>query len=106
MIVRWLVVAGVGRCCWPGGDARRLREMEANSASDEKKVPALVEASASLIDEVVRKGCGISIEGRSEAQISSGEGAPLDLKKIESDVRVLDGWDGSGEIGVETQSTK
>jgi outer membrane protein assembly complex protein YaeT len=105
MMVRWLVVAGVGGVLFVEGGLQAASRNEANSAS-RAEVPALVEASAPLIDEVVFIGLRHIARETVEAQISSHGGAPLGLKKIESDVKALGrlGW--FGEIGVETQPTK
>jgi outer membrane protein assembly complex protein YaeT len=103
--VRWLVVAGVGGVLFVGGGLRAASRNEANSASRDK-APALVEASAPLIDEVVFVGLRHIATEAVQAQISSHAGARLDLNKVESDVKVLGrlGW--FGEIAVETQPTK
>jgi outer membrane protein assembly factor BamA len=102
MMVRWLVVAGVGGVLFVGVGLRAASRNEANSASRDK-APALVESSGSLIDEVVFVGLRHIASEAVQAQISSHAGARLDLNKIESDVKVLGrlGW--FGEIGVETQ---
>jgi outer membrane protein assembly factor BamA len=104
MIVRWLVVAVVG-VLFVGGGLRAASRNEANSASGDQ-APALVEASAPHIDEVVFIGLRHITTEAVEAQVSSHAGARLDLNKVASDVKVLGrlGW--FGEIGVETQPAK
>jgi outer membrane protein assembly complex protein YaeT len=105
MIVRWLVVAVVGAVLFVGGGLRAASRYEANSASRDK-APALVEASAPLIDEVVFIGLRHIATAAVQAQVSSHAGERLDLNKVESDVKALGrlGW--FGEIGVETQPGK
>jgi outer membrane protein assembly complex protein YaeT len=102
MIVRWLVVVVVGAVLFVGGGLRAASRNEADSASGDK-APALVEASAPLIDEVVFIGLRHIAREAVQAQISSHAGARLDLNKVASDVKVLGrlGW--FGEIRVETQ---
>ena len=103
--MRWLVVAVVGGVLFVGGGLQAASRNEANSASGDQ-APALVEASAPHIDEVVFIGLRHITTEAVEAQISSHAGARLDLNKVASDVKVLGrlGW--FGEIGVETQPTK
>jgi outer membrane protein assembly complex protein YaeT len=103
--VRWLVVAGVCGMLFVGRGLRAASRNEANSASRDK-APALVEASAPLIDEVVFVGLRHIATEAVQAQISSHAGARVDLNKVASDVKVLGrlGW--FGEIEVETQPTK
>ena len=103
--MRWVVAASVGGMLFVGGGLRAASRNEANSASRDQ-APALVEASAPLIDEVVFIGLRHIATEAVQGQISSHAGARLDLNKVESDVKVLGrlGW--FGEIGVEAQPTK
>src|SRR5580693_5681511 len=105
MIVRWLVVAGVGGVLFVGGGLPAASRNEVNWANRDKP-PAVVDASAPLIEEVVFLGLRHMAPGAVQAQISSHGGTRLDLNKVESDVKVLGrlGW--FGEIRVETQPTK
>jgi outer membrane protein assembly complex protein YaeT len=105
MMVRWLVVAGVGGVLFAGAGLRAASRSEAYSASRDK-APALVEASAPLIDEVVFVGLRHIAREAVQARICSHAGARLDLNKVASDVKVLGrlGW--FDEIAVETQPAK
>jgi outer membrane protein assembly complex protein YaeT len=102
MIVRWLIVAGVGGVLSVGGGSAAAFGNEAGSAN-RGATSALIEATAPVIDEVSFVGLRHLSQDAVRAQISSRAGAKLDLKRIELDVRALGrlGW--FGEIEVETQ---
>jgi outer membrane protein assembly complex protein YaeT len=101
MIVRWLIVAGVGGVLIAGVGSRAVAE-EAASSANRDTASALLEASAPLIDEIVFEGLRHITPDAVQARISSHAGTGLDLRRIESDVKALGrlGW--FGEIGVET----
>jgi outer membrane protein assembly factor BamA len=105
MIVRWLIVAGVGGALFVGGGSATVFGDEAGSASH-GTIAALIELSAPLIDEVSFVGLHHLGQDAVRAQILSRAGGRLDLKRVESDVHALGrlGW--FGEIEVETQSAK
>jgi outer membrane protein assembly complex protein YaeT len=102
MIVRWLVVAGIGGVLFVGGGSAAAFGDEAGSANRDT-TSALLEVSAPIIDEVSFVGLRHLSRDAVQAQISSRPGAKLELKRVESDVHALGrlGW--FGEIEVETQ---
>jgi outer membrane protein assembly complex protein YaeT len=101
MIVRWLVLAGVGGVLFVGGGSAAAFGNEGGSTNRDT-TSALLEASAPIIDEVSFVGLRHLSEDAVQAQISSRAGAKLELQKVESDVHALGrlGW--FGEIEVET----
>ena len=103
MIVRWLVVAGVGGVLFVGGGSRAASSDGANSASRDM-APALVEASTPFIDEVAFIGLRHILTEAVQAKISSHAGARLELKIVESDVKELGRLEWFDGIEVETQS--
>jgi outer membrane protein assembly complex protein YaeT len=102
MIVRWLIVAGVGGVLLVGGGSAAAFGNEAGSANRDTTA-VLLEVSAPIIDEVSFVGLRHLAQDAVRAQISSRAGAKLELKRVESDVHALGrlGW--FGEIEVETQ---
>jgi outer membrane protein insertion porin family len=104
MIMRWLMAVVVGGVLLVGV-SREAFGNEADSPSRDA-VPALLEGSAPLVDEVLFAGLRHITPEAVEAQISSRAGARLDVKKIEADVKALGrlGW--FSEIQVETQPNK
>jgi outer membrane protein assembly complex protein YaeT len=102
MIVRWLIVAGVGGVLFVWSGSSAAFGNEAGSANRDG-ASLLLETSAPFIDEVLFVGLRHIPWDAVQAQISSRAGARLDLKLIESDVKALGrlGW--FGEIAVETQ---
>jgi outer membrane protein assembly complex protein YaeT len=102
MIVRWLVVAGVGGVLFVGGWSAAAFGNEGGSANRDS-ASALLKTSAPIIDEVAFEGLRHITADAVRAQISSRAGAKLDFSRIESDVHALGrlGW--FGEIEVETQ---
>src|SRR5277367_17143 len=102
MIVRWLIVAGVGGVLFVCGGSTAAFGNEAGSAN-RGATSALLEVSAPIIDEILFVGLRHLSQDAVRAQISSRAGAKLDLKRIELDVRALGrlGW--FGEIEVEMQ---
>jgi outer membrane protein assembly complex protein YaeT len=102
MIVRWLIVAGVGGVLLGGGGSLAAFGNETGSANRDA-TSALIDVSAPVIDEVSFVGLRHLSQDAVRAQISSRAGAKLDLKRIESDVHTLGrlGW--FGDIEVETQ---
>src|SRR5271170_5721454 len=105
MIVRWLIVAGVGGVLLVGSGSSAAFGSEGGSANRDT-TSALLEGAAPIIDEVSFVGLRHIAANAMQAQISSRAGAKLDLKKIESDVHTLGrlGW--FGEIEVETYPAK
>ena len=103
--MRWLIAAGVGGVLFVGGGSRTAFGKEAASLYCDTGT-ALLEAPASLIDEIEFAGLRHITPDAVRAQISSRAGAGLDLKCVEVDVRALGrlGW--FGEIWVETQPAK
>jgi len=101
-MVRWLVAAGVGGVLFVGGGTRAAFGDGAGSPSRDA-APALLEASAPLIDEVVFVGLRHIAPEAVQAQISSHAGARFTSRRIESDVQALGrlGW--FGDIAAETQ---
>jgi outer membrane protein insertion porin family len=75
---------------------------EAGSPKDDS-TPALLEAQAPIIDEIIFAGLRHIAAGAVEAQISSRAGATLDAMRVESDVKTLGrlGW--FDQIAVDTQ---
>jgi outer membrane protein assembly complex protein YaeT len=104
MIMRWLMAVVVGGVLLVEG-SREAFGNEADSPSRDA-VPALLEGSAPLVDEVLFAGLRHIAPEAVQAQISSRAGARLDVKKIEADVKALGrlGW--FSEIQVETQPSK
>src|ERR1700722_5436315 len=102
MIVRWLIAAGVGGVLFVGSGSQAASGHEARTANRDP-ASAILEAPAPLIDEIAFLGLHRIAAAAAQAQISSIAGAPLDLRKIESDVKALGrlGW--FDEIAVETQ---
>jgi outer membrane protein insertion porin family len=102
MIVRWLIVAGVGGLLFVGGASQAAFGNEAGSPN-RGMASAFLELSTPIVDEVTFVGLRHITQGAVQAQISSRAGAKLELKRVESDVRALGrlGW--FGEIEVETQ---
>src|ERR1700690_2801519 len=101
MMVRWLIVVGVGGVLFVRGGGRAAFGNEAASRIS-VAAPVLLEASAPVIDEIVFVGLRHIAAGAALAQISSRVGARLNENKIELDVKALGrlGW--FGEILVET----
>jgi outer membrane protein assembly complex protein YaeT len=102
MIVRWLIVAGVGGVLFVGGGSQAASGHE-DRLMNRDAASAILEASAPVIDEIVFTGLRHIARDAVQAQISSRAGGRLDLKRIESDVKALGriGW--FGEIAVEAQ---
>jgi outer membrane protein assembly complex protein YaeT len=101
MMVRWLILAGVGGVLFVGGGAATAFGNEGGSTNRDTTA-VLLEVSAPNIDEVSFVGLRHVAAGAVQAQISSRAGAKFDLKRVESDVHALGrlGW--FGEIEVET----
>ena len=101
MIVRWLIVVGVGGLVFAGGALAAPRD-ETSSAKIANRSPRL-ESTTPIISEIVFSGLRRIAPAAVQAQISSREGARLATRRIETDVRALArlGW--FGEIRVETQ---
>jgi outer membrane protein assembly complex protein YaeT len=105
MIVRWLIVAGVGGVLFVGGGSATVFGNETGLANRDTSA-ALLELSAPTIDEISFVGLRHLAADTVRAKIASRAGTRLDLKRIESDVHALGrlGW--FGEIEVETQPSK
>jgi outer membrane protein assembly complex protein YaeT len=105
MIVYWLMAVFAGGVLFVGGGSRAALGNEPESSSRDA-APAILEASAPLIQEVVFTGLRHIAPEAVQGHISSCAGAQLDLKKIESDVKALGrlGW--FSEIQVETRPAK
>jgi outer membrane protein assembly complex protein YaeT len=108
MIVRWLLAAGVGGVLFVGGGLRAAPGDEIGSANRHAEpalieVPAPIEISAPIIDEIAFVGLRHIATDAVLAQISSRTGVGLDLRRIGSDEKRLGrlGW--FGDIWVETQ---
>jgi outer membrane protein assembly complex protein YaeT len=103
MIVRWLILAGVGGALlvWSGSQAAFGNE---TGSANRDGASLLLETSAPLINEVLFVGLRHIPRDAVQAQISSRAGTRLDLKLIEFDLKALGllGW--FGEIAVETQA--
>jgi outer membrane protein assembly complex protein YaeT len=105
MIVRWLIVAGVGGVLLVGGGSAAAFGNEAGSANRDT-ASAPLELSVPIIDEISFVGLRHLAADAVRAKISSRAGTRLDLKRIELDVQALGrlGW--FGEIEVETYPAK
>ncbi len=103
--MRWLIAASVGGVLFVAGGSRAALGDEATSLYRDTGT-ALLDAPASIIDEIEFAGLRHISPDAVRAQISSRAGARLDLNRVESDVIALGrlGW--FGEIWVETQSAK
>jgi outer membrane protein insertion porin family len=99
--VRWLIAVGVGAVLCAGA-AGAFPRTETRTI-DRDAAPALLQASAPIIDKMVFLGLRRIAPKAVEAQISTRENQRLDSRRIENDVRSLArlGW--FSEIRVETR---
>jgi outer membrane protein assembly complex protein YaeT len=102
--VRWLIAAGLGGVLLVEGAAPAAFGNEGGSAKGEA-TPALLEATAPIIDEITFAGLRHISATAVQAQIATHAGEQLDRKRIQSDVKALGrlGW--FGGIQVVTQDT-
>jgi len=104
MNAHWPIAAIAGGLLFAG--ATRAAQRSESSAPNDNAATLHSEASGPIVDEIVFLGLRHIATATVQAQISSLQGAGLDARKIEADVRALArlGW--FGEISVETQSVE